>query len=477
MSRRPHPVSELQRRYELTGPLGVGARGLVWHGRERSTSSSYAVKTLQKCTATSTAVLKSEFRTLVRCAHPHIVTPHRLFVTPGASWFEMEQVDGVRIDRWAKHLPREWSPQLDQRFRTVAGQLVSAVHAVHRCGLVHRDLKPANLLVQPDDRLVLLDFDLAAPPSAEQDRATILGTPGYRSPEQALGLPIGREADWYAVGAVLHEVLVGQPPFGRRPRASLRAQRRLRPPDLHTVRPDIPVDITRLIRDLLQPEPSARPNAAALMKVFPCPVDPEPTVSRGTVDQLQRLLDAPSPCWLELAGGDARTRRAAIQRAVRGENTHITVRVDPREVVPNHLLDAIAGSVVQHLRRLPREQRTSALPRDHMSLLDSFPDFVLLPELSSYAPTDGSGAPRPLADLLQRLSRAGGVRILLEDLHLASASDLDQLHALTRLPIDCTVVTEGEPVADPGLRTRLEAIRRTFPQHHSIRVRSGLAGP
>ena len=95
-------------------------------------------------------------------------------------------------------------------------QMLKAVAALHDAGFLHRDIKPANfLLKQPDGTgLVLADFALAqAIDMPQHQQLMVQGTPKYMSPEQFLGQPSSQQTDFYALGIVLYEMLVGQPPF------------------------------------------------------------------------------------------------------------------------------------------------------------------------------------------------------------------------------------------------------------------------
>ena len=462
---------ELRDRFELGSPLGTGTRGVVWPARDPQTGRQCAVKALHRASPADSALLKGEYRTLVRCRHPHIVSTERLVVRPSTCWFEMELVEGPSITRWARRLEGPWTPARDRSFRAVVGQLVSAVQAIHALGLVHRDVKPGNILVGPDDRLVLLDFDLAGPPIADPSRGRILGTPGYRPPEQALGLPVGPAADWFAVGAVLYEMLLGQPPFGRRPRAALRAQRRRRPPDLTAARPDLPADISVLVRDLLQAEPAARPTPEALARAFPGPALPAVApVSRGTLDRCRAALRAPGPTWTDLRAGTAAVRRHLWRVAGPPDILTLVVRVDPREDVPDALADAIAGSLVQRLRGMARDDRTAVLPRDRISLLDAFPDFALLPELAPFTPREPARRPEPLARLLAAVGARHPTRLVIEDAHRLTPPDVALLDHLLGSAPAVSVVTEGEPhTAAP----RLRALHARASSHRRLRVGAG----
>ena len=111
--------------------------------------------------------------------------------------------------------PPKW---LDLRLRTPSGgasQPDEGVRALHTAGKLHRDLKPSNVLVTPAGRVVILDFGLVRDLDAEGFAETLrlIGTPAYMSPEQSWGAPLTVASDWYAVGVMLFEALVGRSPF------------------------------------------------------------------------------------------------------------------------------------------------------------------------------------------------------------------------------------------------------------------------
>ncbi|HET9658091.1 MAG TPA: AAA family ATPase, partial [Kineosporiaceae bacterium] len=152
------------------------------------------------------------------------------------------------------------------------GRAVADVLAeVHRHAVVHKDINPSNLLVAPDGRPVLIDFDLAeavdgeALPFAAAD--SLEGTLAYLAPEQSgrTGQPVDRRADLYALGATLYELLTGAPPFGRDtgdPLHLVHAHLAEVPAPASDVNPSVPVLLAQIVARLLEKDPGRRYQSA-----------------------------------------------------------------------------------------------------------------------------------------------------------------------------------------------------------------------
>lgn len=244
----------LAERYLLGGILGEGGFGSVYAATDRRTGASVAVKLLP---ALDAARVRREIDALRVLRLPGVVGFLDAGTHQGRACLVMERVDGHRFPGplarrdWASLAPR-------------AEALLDVLAGVHDAGVVHRDLKPANVLVGDDGRLTLVDFGLArgAPLGPTITAGGVrLGTPRYLAPEQLLGQRVDARADLYAVGVMLTEVLLGEPPFpdddwGRS------AMLRQAPPPLARRVPELPYAALRLLERLLSPDPADRPPNA-----------------------------------------------------------------------------------------------------------------------------------------------------------------------------------------------------------------------
>ena len=179
----------------------------------------------------------------------------------------MEYVDGTPLN----HLIRRAGLPLD-RLLDYAQQITGALAAAHRAGIVHRDLKPSNIMLARDGRIKILDFGLSklsrsASGSTEVTRSSgpetargiVMGSPGYMSPEQALGEPVDARSDVFSLGVVFFEMASGGLPF---PGDGLRALLRDAPRSLLDIRPEIPPPVARLVARCLEKNPARRYDSA-----------------------------------------------------------------------------------------------------------------------------------------------------------------------------------------------------------------------
>src|SRR5262249_15352138 len=176
----------------------------------------------------------------------------------GMHFIVMEHVPGKRLDRVIQSRGLPIAICLNYAF-----QIALALVKAHSAKIIHRDLKPANILVTPDRSVKLLDFGLAKHLGGERhgrpgktQHGTILGTPGYMSPEQVLGKRVDARSDIFAFGAVFYLRLSGKPAFERKCVVeTMNAVLKDSPPRLPRL---VPQNIAKILWRCLEKDPRAR---------------------------------------------------------------------------------------------------------------------------------------------------------------------------------------------------------------------------
>jgi serine/threonine protein kinase len=240
--------------YEIVSAIGAGGMGEVYRARDTKLNRDVAIKVLLEHVATDPerlARLHREAQVLASLNHPNIAHIYGVEDSNATHGLVMELVEGQTLAEMlagsglsasgSGHAatseaqspkPKADGLPLDDALN-IARQIAEALEAAHEQGIIHRDLKPANVKVREDGTVKVLDFGLAklvdssatrpqnasvtASPTITTPAATIagmiLGTAAYMAPEQARGKPVDKRADIWAFGAVLFEMLTGQPPF------------------------------------------------------------------------------------------------------------------------------------------------------------------------------------------------------------------------------------------------------------------------
>lgn len=149
-------------------------------------------------------------------------------------------------------------------------QICDALDTMHKHGIVHRDLKPENIMVGAGDRVTIIDFGIAMKEDARRIThvgiTPALGTPDYIAPEQVKGARGDQRSDIYAVGAMLYEMLTGQPPFtGANPLAVMNERLLHDPAPVRDLNPQISPQIEEILRRALERDPRHRYATAAEM--------------------------------------------------------------------------------------------------------------------------------------------------------------------------------------------------------------------
>ena len=286
-SRAPSAVPGvvIQDRYRIGEQIGRGASATVWSAEDLLSNKQVAIKILDAGWAPASAALARSLEEAHNAAtidHPHSVRMIDHGQTPdGAAFLVMERLDG----RTLATLLRSEGPLPLLRAVRIFAQILDAVGAAHRAGVLHRDLKPSNIMLidgeGDGDFVKVCDFGLAKRVDPDDggtdDEVTtalggadgLCGTPEYMAPEQVRGGTLDARADLYAVSAMLFEVLLGRPPFvGRSTAEVIGRHLSAAPPRLADVRPEleIPSALDSLILRGLAKDPSDRPCSAEVYR-------------------------------------------------------------------------------------------------------------------------------------------------------------------------------------------------------------------
>ncbi len=207
-------------RYRLQGPIGRGAMGIVWRGRDELLARDVAVKEVQITAHASPADAEviyqrtlREARTAARLAHPNVVTVFDVVDEDGSPWIIMELVKARSLDR----VITEDGPLPPLQAAELGTGLVGALGAAHSAGVLHRDVKPSNVLVTDDGKAVLTDFGIAtfAEDPGMTQAGLVVGTPGFTAPERVRGDAATPASDLWSLGATLYAAVEGRGPFDR----------------------------------------------------------------------------------------------------------------------------------------------------------------------------------------------------------------------------------------------------------------------
>ncbi len=260
------PVSRLNTalsgRYRIERQLGEGGMATVYLAEDLRHQRQVALKVLKPELAAVVGAERflSEIKTTANLQHPHILPLYDSGEADSFLFYVMPYVEGEtlreRIDR-EKQLP------VDEAVR-IAVAVAGALAYAHERGIVHRDIKPGNVLMQAGQPMVG-DFGIALAVGAAggarlTETGLSVGTPYYMSPEQATGdVMVGPASDIYALGAVLYELLTGDPPYtGSTAQAVLGKILQGGPVSATAVRRSIPVHVDSAIRKSLEKLPADR---------------------------------------------------------------------------------------------------------------------------------------------------------------------------------------------------------------------------
>jgi tetratricopeptide (TPR) repeat protein len=515
--------------------------GVVYEAFDRERGQAVAVKTLLHFDAAALYRFKQEFRTLSDVQHPNLVQLYELVSPPnGEVFFAMELVRGTDLLEYVRgpreagtgsqpasttvvavrrrpvvegapagaegpHTAEPGGTRADlSRVRTAFRQLVEGVEALHAAGKLHRDIKPSNVLVSAEGRVVLLDFGVSTEvarrvgESGGSDDDEVVGTARYMAPEQAFGDPPTPAADWYSVGVMLYEALVGEPPFTGPPTYVLTQKANVdAPPPSLRVR-DVPPELDALCVALLSRDAGARPAGPAILgslglarTSLPPPMSARVPVAAASLvgresalDELQQAFDAidgGGAAMVRVTGPSGMGKSVLVHRyldalALRRAATVLRGRVFERETLPYKAVDSVVDALTRHLVAAAEEGTAPAAPAGAWALVRLFPVLDRVPGLAGNGPTSSALDPRSvqrtafaaLRELIAALGAASPVVMFIDEAHHGDVDSAALLAELLRQPAAprlLVIVTARTPADGPFLA----ALEERWPDGVTVR--------
>ena len=269
-------IGEIIDRYRIEGLLGEGGFGAVYRAKHVVMGRDVALKLLHPGSDRDDEMRERFLREAQAAAavgHPSIVQIFDCGVTSeGRAFIAMEMLRGQDLE---VHL-QQHGRLTRERAVALTIELLDALGAAHRAGVVHRDLKPANIfLLESSDHIKILDFGISQMRGEGIRNLTrtgmVMGTPHYMAPETFRGVAnVDLRADLYAVGAILYELLSGTPPHDAKSYEQLVVRVATMPaPKIRLAVPDLPPELARLVDYALASNPDERwPDARSFREAL-----------------------------------------------------------------------------------------------------------------------------------------------------------------------------------------------------------------
>ena len=258
-------------RYLIQGQLGKGGMAVVYQAKDKSFGRTVAVKVLRTDVAKDPVAAKRlvrEARAAGQLHHPNIITMHDVGEANGLVYIVMEVLKGVELS----DVMEEHGAVPVDRALEIGRQVASALVVAHQNNIIHRDIKPENLFLvdagNGRETVKMLDFSIAKLPTnmvtAALTRAgSVFGTPHYMAPEQVEGRQVCHQTDLYALGAVIYELIAGEPPFDGNSVIDILLQHaKAPPPKLVDTGIALPPGLSELVDSMLAKKETDRPASA-----------------------------------------------------------------------------------------------------------------------------------------------------------------------------------------------------------------------
>ncbi|MBI5441108.1 MAG: protein kinase [Deltaproteobacteria bacterium] len=293
-------------RYVLSRKIGAGGMAEVWEAFDEGLHRSVAVKVVRDEIAGEAEFHERfirEARLAAQLEHPRILPIYDFGTEGGVTYLVMPLLPGGSLkERISGPMPA------DEAVEALAAIAAALDHA-HGRGVLHRDVKPSNVLVDASGSLLLADFGLAKNTAVSSELTVagmVVGTPAYMAPEQAVGKPVDRRADQYALGIVAFELLTGRTPFrSESPFAILDKHLSQAPPPPSSFVPDLPREVDDVVAKALAKQPQERfESCRQMVEALAAALGASMPLKPSTAVRAARPVD---PTWIATAADSAAT--------------------------------------------------------------------------------------------------------------------------------------------------------------------------
>lgn len=245
--------------YEIYGKLGEGGLGVVLKAKQTSMNRLVALKILHKRWLDDEEFKQRflvEARLVGKLSHQNLIKVYDVGREDWKLYFSMEYVEGETLEQL---IERE-GPLDVVRAVDMTLQILRGIRYISRFDIVHCDIKPSNILLTTDGVAKLGDFGFVKSNIAIEvtEEGSVLGTPDYISPEQAMGKEVDFRADVYSLGITLYHMLAKAPPFDGTVSTIMRAHIREKLPSLRDLNPTVPESLVRVINKMTAKDPADR---------------------------------------------------------------------------------------------------------------------------------------------------------------------------------------------------------------------------
>jgi len=287
-------VELLGARYRLGKLLGRGGMGAVYRATDTMLDREVAIKVIPPELARMPEIVsrfEREARTAAKLDHPGIIPIYAVERGQDISLFIMKFVNGRDLEAV---MATEAKLPIDFCQRVIWEAACALGHA-HQRGVVHRDIKPANIMLDEADRVLVADFGIAKANEAMTQltsTGTVLGTPQYMSPEQAMGEMVSGASDQYSLGMTAYHLIAGQPAFSMTSIHGLIYKHIHEvPPSLKELRAEVPDHMAQAVARALAKDPAER---FPTMEDFATALWPERPVAAGAVSMFSTSTALPA---------------------------------------------------------------------------------------------------------------------------------------------------------------------------------------